>query len=120
MVYLGDNNKNYYNDGNNVPLLKLLLAILFLLVIFAGITGCTTTRKLTVVDLTKPPKECDDVKLSSIKKLPAGKTTDAQIAVWLAKEGTVRTKEQATAKVCADYALRLYETMRDKKSDGSE
>ena len=93
------------------PLLVASLAIV--------ISGCAHEKELTVMHMPKPPGECVKVQFQSVKKLPPGKTTDAQIAVWLAKEGTVRTKEQQVAKVCADYALRLYEKMRDRKPDGS-
>ena len=80
--------------------------------LFAG--GCATDRLLTVAFMPTPPKECEQVLGLTVEPLPKGKTTDAQLAVWMAKEGAARQKEHEMSKVCAEYALRTAGTMKDK------
>lgn len=89
----------------------VLSALLFVPVLLGG---CATERLMPTVFMPTPPKECEQVLGLTVEPLPKGKTTDAQLAVWMAKEGAARQKEHEMSKVCAEYALRTAGVMKDK------
>lgn len=88
------------------------LAILVAASAFSG--GCARDRILPTVFMPDPPKECEEVLNFKVEKLPKGKTTDSQLAVWMAKEGAARQKEHEISRVCAEHSLRTAGVMKDK------
>ena len=88
----------------------LRVMVLMLAVALAG-GGCAA--KLTKINMPRPPDECKK-KLAALPKYPRGKTTDVQIAVWLAKLRAAYGQATRDYEVCAAYARRTYGTMRDK------
>lgn len=84
------------------------------------VSGCATDRLMPTVFMPTPPKECEQVLGLTVEPLPKGKTTDAQLAVWMAKEGAARQKEHEMSKVCAEYALRTAGVMKDKDKPPTE
>ena len=81
-------------------------------------TSCAITRGLPVVKVPPPPAACKKVTKQTVEKFPRGETTTAQLAEWLLREGYVRTKEQADAKICAAYALSVHKILSDKTKTG--
>lgn len=84
-------------------------------IIFAALlaTGCAITRNLPIVRVPPPPAACKKVTKQTVEKFPSGDTTTTQLAKWLLREGYVRTKEQADAKVCAKYAMTVHKILSD-------
>ena len=81
--------------------------------------GCAKDRILPTVFMPDPPKECEEVLNFKVEKLPKGKTTDSQLAVWMAKEGAARQKEHEISRVCAEHSLRTAGVMKDKDKSSS-
>jgi hypothetical protein len=94
---------------------KLYLKLVGVSVMAATLAGCSMDRMMPMAMMPTPPSECEKVLGFKVEPLPKGKTTDAQLAVWMAKEGATRQTEHSTSRVCAEYALRVAGVMKDKE-----
>jgi hypothetical protein len=80
-----------------------------------GVSACEKNNLLPTSFMPTAPNECAQVMDFHVPELPKGKTTDAQVAVWLAKDSVERQQEHAIAQVCAKHALKTAGALKEKE-----